>query len=52
MFIVESAQSGGHPCARVEISKGSAMAGAINHGQASNISAAFYRPLRRQARQG
>jgi hypothetical protein len=39
MFIVESAQSGGHHCALAEISKGSAMVGAIDHGQASNIKA-------------
>jgi hypothetical protein len=37
MFIVEAAQSGGHHCALAEISKGSAMVGAIDHGQASNI---------------
>lgn len=43
MFIVESTQSGGHRCAPAEISKGSAMVGAIDHGQASNIIAQHFR---------
>jgi hypothetical protein len=43
MFIVESAQSGGHHSAPAEISKGSAMVGAIDHGQASNIMAQHFR---------